>query len=332
MTAFNRKTELFIGTFKDESDLGSGFLVDNLDYEFDVTRSTVFYKDAATFTVYNPNRDTINEIMNSGVAVIFKAGYENDQFGTIFVGQIATVYTESDGPEEEKIVIVCNSQRGANYPLQRTYVAAVVEEGKTYFDVLKIIADYVGVPISGAEVLKTFKLSEDYIVCGNVRDEVENFIKRKLREVGGTVIISNNEMLYIDKNDKANFETVNLTFRTGLISVKKSRDEKYQSSEDAFSENQAYYLGMVNHGDKDVAKEKAILASIPSRNVIEFECLINPQIGVGKPIQVDGYRNDDDVGAVNGRFFVTDLRIQGDNFGSQFMMSGKAEEKMKYGT
>ena len=65
--AFDRKMELFIGVFKDAAKayVGTdvklkqeGYLIDGTDsngnslhYEFEITQSTEFYKNAATFTI-----------------------------------------------------------------------------------------------------------------------------------------------------------------------------------------------------------------------------------------------------------------------------------------
>lgn len=327
--AWQRKTELYIGVFKDEADLSSGFLVDgnSLHYEFEISRSTEFYKDTATFTIYNPNKDTTEQIMNNGRSVIFRAGYDDEKLGTLFVGQIGTAYVESESPAESKLVLVCKTQRGAQYQLQRTMMAGIVEKGKSYYDVLKFIADYAGIPVSGAEILKKNILDEDYVICGSIRDEVRNFIARKLRALGGTTIITNNEIVYLDKNNNAVFETVYLSYKSGLVSVKKKRDERYQSSEDAFEENREYYLGLKAMGDPEVAKQKALEANIKPKNIVDFTCLVNPSITVGAPVQIDAWRNENDKGAVQGLFFVTELKTIGDNFGGSYEMQGSAIEK-----
>lgn len=333
MAAFNRKTSLFIGVFKDEANTSQGYLIDSLDYEFDVTLSTQYMKSAATFTIYNPNQQTVNEIMNNGTGVIFQAGYDDPngepQVGTLFVGQVACVYTETEGPEAEKLIVICKSQRGAEYPLQRTFITAVIERGHSYYDVAKTIADYVGVPLSGAEVLKSRKLEDDYVINGNVRSEIENFMKRVLRSFGGSYILSNNEFIYIEPGNIARFSTVALNYNSGLISAKKHRDDRFQTTEDAFQSNMEYYIGLVNKFDDKVILQQAIEKVIPPKNEVEFECLINPQIHVGQPVDIDARINKDDLNAVNGKFYVTDIHITGDNFGNQFMMSCAAEEKVE---
>lgn len=333
MKAFNRSTKLFIGVFKDETNTNSGYLIDSLDYEFDITLSTQYMKNVATFTIYNPNHDTVNEIMNNGTGVIFQAGYKDsdgtEQVGTIFVGQVAYCYTETEGPEEEKLIMICKSQRGAEYQLQRTFITAVINKGGSYYDVAKTIADFVGVPLSGAESLKDRILEDDYVINGNVRQAIKEFMERILRAFGGSYIISNNEFLYIESGNIARFATVVLDFSSGLISAKKRRDDRYQTSEDAFQSNIDYYIGLTEKYDEKTLVQKAIENVIPSKNVVEFECLVNSNIHVGLPVKIDSRIDANDVNAVKGTFWVTDIHVNGDNFGNQYQMSCVAEEKVE---
>ena len=343
--AYERKMELLVGVFKDaavQANLGnadarpeqSGYLVDGLDYEFDITRSTEYYKDTATFTIYNPNDDTMQNIMTAGCSVIFRAGYEDEDMATIFVGQIAMAYPEDDGPETTKLVLICKSQRGAEYPLQRTCITAVVNEGKSYYDVLKLIADYVGVALSGAEKLKDRKLESPYIVEGDIRHAVRMFTRRKLRALGGDILISNNEMIYYETNS-VSFSTVYLTYQSGLVSAKAVRDEMYQSSEDAFNENLEYYLGLKDLKDFDLTDKeqleqyKKLTAKPPiqPKNEVDFECIFHPGLHVLTPVYIDARKSEKDHFSVVGEFYIKELHYHGGNFaGTQYSINGRAWE------
>ena len=334
--AFERKMQLFVGVFKDaamtkdltgDDNRQEGYLVDDLDYEFDITCSTEYYKDNATFTIYNPNDETMQEIMTRGCAVIFKAGYSDEDMATIFVGQIAMAYPEDDGPETMKLVLVCKSQRGAEYPLQRTYITAVVEEGKTYYDVMKTIADYVGVALTGAEKLKKHRLESAYLINGNIRFEIKKFQRRKLAKLGGHMIISNNEMIYYE-NDKIEFSTVYLNYDTGLIKATPVRDETYQSTEDAFNDNREYYLGLKEWSQltKDEKKEMQ-KPPVPPKNEVDFECILHPGLHVLTPVYIDARKRKDDGVSVLGEFYIKELHYTGGNFaGTQYNVQGRAWE------
>lgn len=341
--AFERKMELFIGVFKDAAKayVGTdakakqeGYLVDDLDYEFDITCSTEYYKDSATFTIYNPNDDTIQEIMTAGCSVIFRAGYTDEDMATIFVGQIAMAYPEDDGAETTKLVLVCKSQRGAQYPLQRTYITAVIEEGKTYYDVMKAIADYVGVALTGAEKLKQHKLDAAYLINGNIRAAMKEFTTRKLHALGGHMIISNNEMIYYE-NNSIDFTTVELNYGCGLIKATAVRDETYQSTEDAFNENREYYLGLKDLSDFDLKdpdqKEQyeklTKKPAIQPKNEVDFECILHPGLHVLTPVHIDARKRKDDHISVVGTFYIKELKYQGGNFaGTQYNCTGRAWE------
>lgn len=334
--AFERKMQLFVGVFKDaammkavtgEDNLQEGYLVDDLDYEFDITSSTEYYKDNATFTIYNPNDDTIQEIMTRGCSVIFKAGYSDEDMATIFVGQIAMAYPEDDGVETTKLVLICKSQRGAQYPLQRTYITALVEEGKTYYDVMKTIADYVGVALTGAEKLKKYRLESAYLINGSIRSEFKKFQRRKLAKLGGHMIISNNEMIYYE-NNSIDFTTVELNYGCGLIKATAVRDETFQSTEDAFNENREYYLGLKEWSQlTNEEKEEMQKPPIIPKNEVDFECILHPGLHVLTPVHIDARKRKDDHISVLGTFYIKELHYTGGNFaGTQYNVQGRAWE------
>lgn len=332
--AFDRVCELFVGRFEDASSPTNGFLVDGLHFDFNVTHSSEFYKDSARFDIYNPNDETIQEIMTESVAVIFRFGYKDQAVGNIFVGQIAKSYSEWLPSGDRVIHLFCNSQRGAQYRLQRTFLSFAWKVGSSYYDILKGIADYVGVPLSGARSLKEVYIEDvPYQDSGSVRDCVENFVRRKLREIGGSVLISNNEMIYVDmgigESSESELETTYLNFNSGLISAKSVRDETWQTSEDAFRENQAYYMG--EKGAKEVKKDargQVVEPKVDTKNVVQFTALIDPSIAVGKPVYIDARKNGTDnvTTSVVGRFYVRELQYNGSNYGTDCNVTGVAWE------
>lgn len=327
MAAFKRKTELFVGIFKDNTSAEmNGYLIDGLNYDFNITRSTDFYKDTATFTIYNPSQTTIDEVMTRGTSVVFKAGYEGVAVGVIFVGQIGVAYPEESENGEIKLILICNSQRGAQYPLSRTMFMASFRRGQSYYDVLKSIADFVGVPVSGAEKLKKYYLDSALVLNGDVRSEIETFVSRKLRRIGGKIIITNNELIYLDYSNTVHYDTVYLTYDSGLISVTPRRDETYQSSEDAFMENTEFYLGFKDKIPKEQMLQKIAEAKAPQKNIIDFACIINPAIQLLGGIFIDARKNSNDKISTVGLFYVQNLVYQGNNYGGEFVINGIAEE------
>ena len=329
--AFDRVTELYVGTFSDGNSVEGGYKLESLHFDFDITRSVEFYKDKAVFNIYNPNRQTITEIMSTGRSVVFKAGYKNQRVGTIFIGQIAKAYQTREITGDVCMHLICNAQRGAQYQLSRLYIGISFPVGSCLYDILKQIADYAGLPLSGANDLKSKFLDVSdgpYHDCGTIRDVCENLMARKLRAIGGKLCVTNNELIYINMSGKTVFDTALLTFNSGLISARITRDDKYQSSEDAFMENQAYYLGLSSSGDSEVAKKNADEEKIPQVNEVEFECLIHPEINVNAPVKVDARISDDDKESVYGKFWPQSINYKGDNYGGKFSMRVVAMEKV----
>lgn len=317
--AWNRVAELYVGAFKDAADPTAGYEVGGLHFDFEVARSIEFYRDSAKFTIYNPNEQTIAEVLRCGVAVVFRAGHEDQGVGNVFVGQIARAYAEDLDGGDTALRLFCNSRRGAQYRLSRVMMTLSEPRLATYYAVLKDIADFAGVPLSGAAPLKELQLDRAYVDTGTVRDVVANFVRKRLRRLGGRVILTNNEMLYLAPDNSLTFETAYLTYRNGLVRAVRSRDETWSSSEEAFSANMEYYMGMTGTMNEAAQPELA-------RDVVEFEALLHPGLCVGKPVHIDARRSRTDTRNVCGKYWVKELRYTGDNYGGDFKVEGVAED------
>lgn len=319
---WNRVAELYVGTFKDAADPTSGYEVGGLHFDFDVTRSYEFYRDSAEFTIWNPNETTLAEVMRCGVAVVFRAGHEDQGVGNVFVGQIAKAYAEDMTNGDVALRLLCNSRRGAQYRLSRVMMTLSEPSGTTYYAVLKDVADFVGVPLSGAAPLRGLGLKRAHVDTGTVRDVVANFTRKFLRPLGGRVLLTNNEMLYVAADNSLTFETAYLNYGSGLIRAVRTRDETWVSSEDAFLANMEYYMGLTGSGNNDAAQPE------PSRDLVEFEAVLNPNLCVGKPVHIDARRSSSDSRNVCGKYWVKELRFSGDNYGGDFIVSGTAEDSI----
>lgn len=318
--AWNRVAQLYVGAFEDAADPGSGYEVGGLHFDFEVTRSIEFYRDSARFDIYNPNEQTLSQVLRCGVAVVFRAGYEDQGIGNVFVGQIARAYAEDTDGGDTVLRLWCNSRRGAQYRLSRVMMSLSMAAGSTCHDVLQEIADFAGVPLSGSTPLKSVTLSRAYVDTGTVRDVVANFVRTKLRKLGGRVILTNNEMLYLAPDNTMTFETAYLNYGTGLISARRVRDESWGSSEEAFSANMEYYMGLTGQGNNEAEQPEL------TRDTVEFEALLHPGLCVGKPVYIDARRTSTDSRNVCGKYWITGLEYRGDNYGGDFGVSGTAED------
>jgi hypothetical protein len=355
---FDRVCELYIGTFpsgnkpQEDVEAGNGILVTDLHFSFDVIRSVNYFKNKAVIKIFNANDETIDNCMSTGKAVILRAGHRSDKVGNIFIGQIDECYTDRMNNGDVVTTLVCVSQRGAQYPLGRVITTVSFPAGTTYFDVLQYIADFAGVPLSGATALKDMTLESRYHDVGSITELVQHFKNDFLLEVGGDVIIDNNEMLYIQKVGEISemqdgtlvenaghtaFETIALTLRSGLFEAKKVRKEN-TSVEEKFKKNIDYYMGIRSTEKKETYEEKQKRIEKekqePAKPVLEvdFKCLLTPEISPNLPVYidnrkiVDGKIDENDKLGFYGRFMVTEVRFLGDNHGGNFSCSCKGAQ------
>jgi len=285
--ALQRQIELSVGAD------GTGLLISDLDVSFEVIRSVTFAENTAGFTITNAQESTRREILKQGNNVIFKAGYEDEGIGVLFIGNISMASSVRSGPDIIT-TLECVSVRGKDKPLGTTYVSLSYGPDVSIKKPLQDIAAALGLVLMGADntaeiALGNINLDGGFTAAGTARaalDYCKNILKAN--DVG--LYIDNTELVvYNLRGRTSRFTPVYLDYESGLITVQEIEEEDNQSAQDP----------------------------IPKK--VEFDCLINPKLQPNGLVQIKTPH-------VNGFFIIDKLTFSGDNFGGDFHCVGEAVE------
>lgn len=271
--AFKRKVELTIG-----SD-GTGLLISDLNFEFRVERSIAFAENFAEFVIYNANTNTRKEILKEGNNLIFKAGYEDDGIGVVFIGNVLKPDTRIEGGNIITTIQAASIQ-STSTPLENAYITLSYGPDIFLSRPLKEVSNALGLTVFGEEnarlEINQLNLDNGFTFAGTARGALM-YCKRIAEANGLGVYIDNNEIVIYKIGDRTSrFSPVFLDYQSGLIQVKDVTDYDNQSEED------------------------------PKR--IEFESLIIPKLQPRGLVQISGTDQ-------NGIYQIEKLNFQGDNFG-----------------
>ena len=209
--AWNRKVELIV-----ESDL-SAVTISDLHVDFDVQRSVTFSDNTATFTVYNASEDTRKEILRQGNNLVFKAGYEDEGIGVLFIGNITEAVSRLQGPDWVT-EIQASAIRSDSEPLENTNVVLSYAPSTSLASVLRQLGTAMGLVVTGAENAN-ITLPNGWVYVGSTRGALDYCLK---------ILKDNNAALYIDNNTiviyrtdttSSTFTAVYLDYDSGLKSV-----------------------------------------------------------------------------------------------------------------
>jgi hypothetical protein len=79
--AFGLVNNLFVGDFAGGNDSDGGWDISNLHFDFEISRSIVWYENYAKFKIYNASIDTVNRILFEGAGIMHECGFEDEPNG-----------------------------------------------------------------------------------------------------------------------------------------------------------------------------------------------------------------------------------------------------------
>ena len=282
--AFDRKVELVIG------EGGRGLDIADLDIEFKIVRSVAFAENEAEFLIYNAKPETRSKILKKGNSLSFSAGYKDQAFGVIFIGQILEAKSYQDGADMLTKIIATNTSSETK-PLSRTLVSLSYEPKTNAKVILNEIAELLGLALIGIDNadLDLPILPNGFSYAGIVRGALQyatNILKSK--KLG--LYIDNTSLVVYKLDGTSTFTAGYLSYDTGLLSVEK--EER-------------------SHNDQQRPEDET------ERNYINFTSLLNPRMKPNGLVEIDTEK-------LKGVYLIHKIDFEGDNFGGDFVCVGEA--------
>jgi hypothetical protein len=196
---------------------GTGLLISDLDIDFDVERTVTVGQQSARFTVYNAKEETRREILRRGRNVIFRAGYEDEGIGALFIGSITDAESRKSGGDWIT-EISASALRGQETALDRVTVSLSYAPKTRLSQPLNDLASALGLAIFGSENAR-FALPNGFAFAGSARKALD-YCEALLRAEGASLYVDNSEIVvYRIGGTVSRFSSLILTYRSGLLSA-----------------------------------------------------------------------------------------------------------------
>jgi len=217
--AFNKQVELIISDPSKTANVD----ISLMHIDFDIKRSITFSENKANFTIYNLKQDTANKILKKGNFVTFRAGYEDEGLGDIFIGNISTSsYFRRGADTITEINAIMNLGKAKR--LDKVTFAGTYGKGILFSSVLKDLAKEANLSLVGIEKV-TFTAPNGGTFVGifrNVLLECSKILKPK----GLGLFIDNNSLvIYEIGKQNSKFPTVRMEYKTGLLTANEIYEE-----------------------------------------------------------------------------------------------------------
>lgn len=347
--AFGLKNNLYVGSFAGGNDGESGWDISNLHFDFEISRSIVWFENYAKFKIYNASLDTVNKILYEGAGIMHECGYEDEPngIGTLFVGNITKAFCEKVN-NDVITHITATSTRGPEYQLVKVPIALSFSAGADMLSVLKAVSEWTAMPLQGAESLSDVTLDDDFSFCGSVNACMKK-INSMLNAMGcGRMYFDNSMLCYIDDSgDSEQYQTlsvVKLDYSSGLVSASPIREQDDGLLTKEVKGNLMYYyfggkspvatkvqkVGKGKNAKKVAASYdidyKPISKAAEGRLKIKFRSLVNPGLVPNTRVSIDNTQEGLPLPSVKGEFLIRKVKFTGNNYGGRCEAEGEAIE------
>jgi hypothetical protein len=272
----------------------TGFVVSDLDIDFDIQRSRALSENTAQFTIYNAKKETREKVLKKGASVVFEAGYGDETPAELFAGNIVesnSIKKEVDWITEIKVM----SGRGAGASLASIDVSLSYSANTLISRPIQDIANLMLLVVHGIQNVGNVYLPNGWVYAGGINGALR-YIRDVLVSWGMNIYIDNTGLVVHGINQSTIYNVVVLAYSGGLLSVEDISKAPNQSK---------------------LSRRKILDLKIRKK----FTSLLIPQLQVNAPVIFK-------TAYLNATYIVDKLRFFGNNYGEgDFACEGEVVEQ-----
>ena len=203
---------------------GGGLDVSDLRCTFKIEKNMMETPDFSEVTIYNLSAQTENTIISQGQRVIVEAGYEGDQYGMIFDGDIIQPLRSKEEGVTYSLTLV--AQDGDLF-LNSGLVNASYKAGQTPRSIAYEVTSKAAEPIEIASIsenLENTVLPRGKAVFGLARD----YLHQIARTEEAVFYVADRKVNIVKAKDMPTSRAIDLTPATGLVGIPEQTEQGIQ--------------------------------------------------------------------------------------------------------
>ena len=212
---YGRRYRIIVGTGS-----GNGIDVSKLRCSFSIEKSMAETPNYSEVAIYNLSPQTENTLIKTGERIVIEAGYEGNQYGLIFDGDIVQPLREKEDGTTYKLTLI--SQDGDLF-LNGGVVNASFESGQTPRNIVNQITLKASESIQTGDIsenLEDKKLARGKVVFGLARD----YLRQISKSENATFYVNDRKAEIVKPDDAPRGRIIDLTAKSGLIGIPEQQE------------------------------------------------------------------------------------------------------------
>jgi hypothetical protein len=189
--------------------------VSQLRCTFKIIKTFVQQLNYSEITIYNLAAETENSIIKEGSRVVVEAGYEGEQYGIIYDGDVIQAIRDKEDGVTYKLTLIClDGDRFYN----DGFVSYAITRGQTARAIINQVVSKANVPSQLGNISQTLseaKLTRGKVVFGLAKD----YLRQIAKSENATFYIEDNMVNIIKATDLPQGQVIDLSPASGLIGV-----------------------------------------------------------------------------------------------------------------